>query len=295
MNITVKKLPSSRVEATVILDDARVAELAEKAVAILGQNVKLKGFRPGHVPPEMLREHIPLDRIHEKVVQEEMPVIMEEIIAKHSVKPIIRPRVELKALSPMTLVMTLVERPEAKVARRKIKLPKEKESKESPAFAEASAGKKETKEKSIEEKKREEEGKLLELIAEHTKTDLAPELIDDEAEGIIEQHAHKLSQHGISFEDWLTSQKKSVQDLLAELRPDAEKRLKIRYGVAELIKELSVDVTDAEMEQAIDQLLLPLKDVSHEDLRTLYQKGGRAYEQFREQKKVEKLLSMLRE
>jgi len=47
------------------------------------------------------------------------------------------------------------------------------------------------------------------------------------------------------------------------------------------------------MEQAIDQLLLPLKDVSHEDLRTLYQKGGRAYEQFREQKKVEK--SMLRE
>ena len=35
--------------------------------------------------------------------------------------------------------------------------------------------------------------------------------------------------------------------------------------------------------------------VSHEDLRTLYQKGGRAYEQFREQKKVEKLLSMLRE
>lgn len=284
MNIIVKKLPSSRIEATVILDEARVAELTEKAVAALGQSVKLKGFRPGHVPPEMLREHIPLDRIHERVVQDEMPAIIEEIIAKHGVKPIIRPRVELKALSPMTLVMTLVERPEAKVARKKIRLKENKEIKEN----------KEVKEKTPEEKNREEEGKLLELVAEHTKVDLAPELIDDEAQAIIEQHAHKLSQHRISFEDWLSSQKKSITDLLAELRPDAEKRLKIRYGVAELIQELAVEVTDAEMESAIDQLLLPLKDVSHGELRTLYQKGGRAYTQFREQKKVEKLLSMLR-
>lgn len=285
MNISVKKLGLSRVEATVILEEARVKELTEKAIVVLGQNVKIKGFRPGHVPPEMLREHIPVDRIHEKAIQEEMPVIMEEILIKHSVKPITRPRVEMRGLSPMTLVITLVEQPEVKVARRKMKLPKEA----TPTATESK------KEKTIEEKKREEEGKLLELIVEHTKADLASELIDDEAEAIIEQHAHRLSQHGVSFEDWLSAQQKSITDLLKELRPDAEKRLKIRFGIAQLIKELSIEVTDVEMEQAIDQLLLPLKDSSREELRTLYQKGGRAYEQFREQKKVEKLLQNLRQ
>lgn len=250
MNISIKKLSSSRIEATVILDEARVKELTGKAVVALGQNVKIKGFRPGHVPHALLRDHISQDRIHEKVVQEAMPTVMEEIVTKHGVKPIIRPRVELKSLSPMTLVMILVERPEVKVARKKIKLSKEKEQKESPAFAEASGGKKETKdpketkEKTQEERMKEEEGKLLELISEHTKVDLAPELIADETEVIIEQHAHRLSQHGVSLENWLSSQKKSIHDLLKELRPDAEKRLKIRYGIAQLMKDLSIDEDD---------------------------------------------------
>lgn len=91
---------------------------------------------------------------------------------------------------------------------------------------------------------KEEEGKLLELISEHTKVDLAPELIADETEVIIEQHAHRLSQHGVSLENWLSSQKKSIHDLLKELRPDAEKRLKIRYGIAQLMKDLSIDEDD---------------------------------------------------
>lgn len=244
MNISLKKLSASRIEATVILDDARVAALTEKAVVALGRSVKLKGFRPGHVPSAMLREHVPQDRVHEAVIQEEMPAIMKRIIKEHGVKPIIRPRVELRALSPMTLVVMLVEKPEVKVARRNITR-EIKENKEN----------KEIKERSPEERKLEEEGKMLKLIAEHTKADLAPELIDDEAAAIIEQYARRLSQHGIAFEQWLSSQQKSIEDLLKELRPDAEKRLKIRYGIAELIKELSIDGADPDRVEKLFRVL----------------------------------------
>jgi len=126
MNITIQKLTPSRTQATIVLDDARVRSLEEEAVKELGKNIEMKGFRPGEAPKDMLRARIPQDRIHEYVVQHEMPAIMQEVVEKHDLKPIIRPRVELKEIKPMTLAIVLVEKPEVKVATRKIKLPKEK-------------------------------------------------------------------------------------------------------------------------------------------------------------------------
>lgn len=290
MKIDVKKLGSSRVQATVVLEDARVLELTEKATKELGQNVRIKGFRPGMAPASLLKEHIPEQKLQERVIQEEMPVIMHEILETHKVKPIIRPRVELNALSPMTLIITLIEKPAVKVASRKIKLPKPSvEKKETKGNEE-----KESPPKTPEEIKREEDSLLLESIAEHTSVELADELIDDEAQAIIESHAQKLSQFGIHFEDWLNGQKKSIVDLMREMRPDAEKRLRIRFGVSKLIEEWKIEITDAEMEHAVEELLKPLKDMNHEELKSLYRKGEPAYEELSGRKRVEKLLMQLR-
>jgi len=289
MNITIKKLGSSRTQASVILDDDRVRELSDQAVMELGASVRLKGFRPGKAPKEMLREHITQEKIHEWVIQQEMPLIMQELTGKHALMPIIRPRVELHSLAPMALIMTLVEKPEAKVARKKIKLPKGEMKGDKEKNDEQDATK-----KTPEDEKQKEDEKLLELIAEHTAVDLAPELVSDEAEQIIEEHAKRMEQFGIQFADWLSTQKKSIADLVREMQPDAEKRLKIRFGIGALMQDLRIDVTESEMQQAIDALLSPLTGVQHDELQNLYKPGERAYEQFKFQKKVEKLLEQLR-
>jgi len=185
--------------------------------------------------------------------------------------------------------MTLVEKPEVNVVRKKIKLPKEVMEKDKEKNDAQDAAK-----KTPEDAKQKEDEKLIELIAEHTTVDLAPELVSDEAEQIIGEHARRMEQFGMQFDDWLTAQKKSIADLIHEMQPDAEKRLKIRFGIGALMQDLRIDVTESEMQQAIDALLSPLTGVQHDALQNLYKPGERAYEQFKFQKKVEKLLEQLR-
>lgn len=290
MQITLKKLTTSRTQATVVLDDDKVRASEEQAILALGKDVRIKGFRPGKAPMQLLREHIPEQRISEYIVQRQMPTIMEEITVKHGLNPIIRPRVELNATHPMTLVLTIVSRPTVTVHPKKVqaafaKHRKEQDSKPASKDAEQSPE---------ESTKKNDETVLLDFLAEHTVIELAPELIDEEVQSILEEQSRRLRQYGIRLEDWLANQKKTIVEALKELRPSAEKRLKIRFAAAELIDEWRIEVSSEEMEKAIDDLFASLKIDEQAELKKLYAPNERLYLQFMQQKKVEKIMKRLR-
>ena len=272
MQITLKKLAQARTQVTVVFDDEQAKNAEEAAVKGLGKNLSIQGFRPGMAPLHLLRERLPQDRIKEETVHHLLPAAMEDIKMR-GVKPIVTPRVELTAQKPLTLTITLVEKPEVQVDAKKIQAAAPKDS---------------------QEEKSADESKLLDLVAEHTKVDLAAELLDEEVRELAGSHIRKLEQAGISFEQWLSQGKKSPEDFLKELRPVAEKRLRIRLGISSLMEEWKVAVTDEEVSGAVTALLSPLGASEQESLRTLYKPQSRAYEQFRYQKMVEKVLSRLR-
>ena len=272
MQITLKKLAQARTQVTVVFDDEQAKNAEEAAVKGLGKNLSIQGFRPGMAPLHLLRERLSQDRIKEETVHHLLPAAMEDI-QKKGVKPIVTPRVELTAQKPLTLTITLVEKPEVQVDAKKIQAAAPKDS---------------------QEEKSADESKLLDLVAEHTKVDLAAELLDEEVRELAGSHIRKLEQAGISFEQWLSQGKKSPEDFLKELRPVAEKRLRIRLGISSLMEEWKVAVTDEEVSGAVTALLSPLGASEQESLRTLYKPQSRAYEQFRYQKMVEKVLSRLR-
>jgi FKBP-type peptidyl-prolyl cis-trans isomerase (trigger factor) len=307
MNITLKKLGNARTEATIVLDDALVKSAQEEAIKTLSKDIEIKGFRPGQAPLEELKDKVPQQRVHEEVVRTHMPDIMKELVENQKLVPIIRPRVELKELSPFTVVIVIVEKPTVKVQWKKVKLPKEKEekkskeSKEPPSSAKASEGKKEESEE--EKMKRDEvqrqeeanrEQKLFEILAEHTIMEVAPELIEDEVQGFLQQHIERLKQYGMEFDQWLNQVGKSFEDFLKEIRPEAEKRLKVRFGVSWLMDEWKVEVPEEEMKEAIEIFLKPLKDEERSKVEEAYKPGERAYEQFKYQQMVEKVFERLR-
>ena len=271
MNITLKKLPQARTQATVIFDDAEVKGAEESAIKGLGKTLSLPGFRPGTAPISLLRERLSSERIREEIVHQLLPKALEDA-QKKGVKPIISPRVELTNLNPLTLMITFVEKPEVKVDRKKIQ---------------TAAGK-------IEKENDADGTKLLEVLASHTKVDLAPELLDAEVRDLLEQHARRLEQMGSSLSQWLTETKKSPEDFLKELRPSAHKRLQIRLGMSALLEEWKITVSDEAMEEAITSLLQPLPEAERTQLRSLHKPGSRAYEQFRYQKMVEMVFTRLR-
>ena len=289
MNITLEKLGEGRIKATVVFEEQSVKPLEDGVVKELGKEVRIKGFRPGQAPLEKLRGQLSSDRIYEELVRKLMPDVMEEMLKKHELRPITRPRVELSVISPLTLKMVIVEKPNVVVDIKKIRKVlkvKEKKAKET----EEARGKKESK-----EKPENEDGIVLEAISENTKVELAPELIDDEVQDIVQGHAHRLSQFGLNIDEWLKQQNKKPENYIKEIRPSAEKRLLIRLGVSFLIKEWKIELSDEEMENAISDLLKPLNEKEQKELRNLYSPGQQAYEQFRYQKMVEKVINKLRE
>lgn len=109
---SIERLPKSRVVAMLVLSTEEIASGEKAALHELGKSVKLEGFRPGHVPPEVLKEKIEPGALLEETVRAVLPQVLPPVLKEHSVKPIIPPKVELESREPFTLRITFVEQPE---------------------------------------------------------------------------------------------------------------------------------------------------------------------------------------
>lgn len=111
---TVKR-EKSRVICTLTFADADVAAAEQKALTRLSADVNMKGFRPGKAPVEAVRERIKPEALFEETVhtliQEKVPALIKE----EQLKPIISPRIEIASRTPLTVTVTVVERPEVTV------------------------------------------------------------------------------------------------------------------------------------------------------------------------------------
>lgn len=117
MEHQVKNLPKSEVEITVTLTADELKPFEEKALAEFSKQIKVKGFRPGHVPAEIVKQHLNEEAIKYRaqdlaiqstypraVVESKTPVISrpqvkiesEENGLKYTATAAIMPEVEVK-------------------------------------------------------------------------------------------------------------------------------------------------------------------------------------------------------
>ena len=134
------------------------------------------------------------------------------------------------------------------------------------------------------------EEEALEKVRAATQVDLADELIDDEFRALLEDLQHHLQRQNVQFKDWLEQNGKTPEEAEKELRDQAEKRLTVRLGLAKMVDEKDIQITDEDMTAAVEQFLAPLSDEERKNIAPSYEKGQQAYEQLKWQKRVEKLL-----
>lgn len=146
----------------------------------------------------------------------------------------------------------------------------------------------EKQEEELQKRKTEEEA--FDRIRESTEVELVPELIEDEKQLLLEDLAKQLERQNMKFEQWLEHAGKTSEQVQAELDDQAKKRLTLRLGIATLIEERGIDVTDDEMKKSIAALLSPLSADERLKIAPAYAEGEKAYEQLKWQKKVDTLL-----
>ncbi len=115
MNTSVSNLSSSAVQIRCIIDESEKNAAREHALKRAQQYVEIAGFRKGHAPLAMVEKNVDDRKLLEEIVQALLPNIMQEVQGKTTIVPIIKPSVSLESDAPLTIVITVIGRPEVKV------------------------------------------------------------------------------------------------------------------------------------------------------------------------------------
>jgi trigger factor len=95
--------------------------------------------------------------------------------------------------------------------------------------------------------------KIIEYAAANATVDLPDVLIDQEVEVMHDELRSALARQGVTEEAYLKVLTKTEEDLHAEFRPQAEKRVKTLLTLTEIAKVKGVDVPDSAIEAEITQ------------------------------------------
>ncbi|UPA22322.1 trigger factor [Candidatus Peribacteria bacterium] len=420
-NISVERLPKSRVVCTASFTKEEQTAAEEHALSHLASNVNIKGFRVGHAPADMVRNRIPKDQLLEETVRELVRTALPAIIDEHKILPVIPPKIEIVTAEPLSVKITFVERPVVKVKnidtlkieKKTIKADEkdvnrvvesvlndhrtstevERAATENdrlmlnfhatndqgteitgmraegydaligsntllPGFEEQLKGLKKGDSKSftltlpekfqeeslrgkqatfhvtvtkVEETKLPElndtfakeklnapsaaefrsiveksitmqeeqfdrmrrERELMDEIRKRTDVEIADELLDEEMRGLIDEWSQQLERQNMTIADALKKEGKTVEQAEADLKKQAEDRWKLRLGMAKLIEEKGVTVTDEEVAASGDNFISGLPEEQKVQARKEFDSHGNLYEELRWRALVEKVMEGL--
>ena len=121
---------------------------------------------------------------------------------------------------------------------------------------------KEGMQKEKEEKEKSEfRNSLVEKIAKETKMDLPDVLLDRELEKMVHEMKANIEQHGLDFQTYLLSIKKSEDDLRDDMKPQAEIRIKAAMVIEEIAKGEEIEVEEEMITKKANEVLHKYKSI----------------------------------
>ncbi|MFA6918111.1 MAG: trigger factor [Candidatus Gracilibacteria bacterium] len=115
MDYTVKKLPKSEVEIMVTVAAEELAKHYQKACEDMAKEVHVKGFRPGHIPQNVLEQHVDKKHIEEHAKELAMQRTYADIVVKENLQVISRPKVKVEKEEPFTYVAVVAILPTVEI------------------------------------------------------------------------------------------------------------------------------------------------------------------------------------
>ncbi|MBL4694976.1 trigger factor [Candidatus Gracilibacteria bacterium] len=129
MTYTVKRLPKSEIELTITVSEETMKAAEKRAKEEIAKHTKVKGFRPGKVPANVVDKHVSADAIKGHTIELSIQKSYSEAVIKEKLEVVSRPHVHIDKEDPLTFTAKVAVMPEVEVKDHKsIKIAK-KESK----------------------------------------------------------------------------------------------------------------------------------------------------------------------
>lgn len=96
---------------------------------------------------------------------------------------------------------------------------------------------------------------FLEQLLDKADFDIAEASVRSMAEDMMQEQTQKLQRFGVTIEQFLQYQGKTQEDFIDEIRPEAERRLKISLAMMNVASEEALDITAEDIDKKAGQLI----------------------------------------
>lgn len=110
------------------------------------------------------------------------------------------------------------------------------------------------KEQKITEGKAAQENQAVEAVIANAKMDIPAAMIKSEARQMAESYAQRLQSQGISMEQYMQITGMTVEKMLEEMTPEAEKRIQTRLVLEAVVKAENIEVSDERVDEEIGKM-----------------------------------------
>ncbi len=115
MDYKIKKLPKSEVEITVTVPEEIIEQATKKACDDISKEVKVKGFRPGHVPHHVLEQYVSKEYINAHAQERAIQKSYADVVIKEKLQVVSRPQVNIESETPLTYKAVVAVMPEVEI------------------------------------------------------------------------------------------------------------------------------------------------------------------------------------
>lgn len=105
-----------------------------------------------------------------------------------------------------------------------------------------------------EEAKREKEAAVVEKAVENVTIEIPEPMIDEHVRQMVQDFAGRIQQQGMNFEQYMQMTGMTPDTLMAQMRPEAEKRIKTRLTLEEIVKAENIKATEKDIEDEIENI-----------------------------------------
>lgn len=90
---------------------------------------------------------------------------------------------------------------------------------------------------------------LFEALLKETLVEVPHELVHEEIDRMVKQYEERLKMQGVTLDQFFKFTNSNIEALEAQMHDEAEKRVKLRFAIDEIIKLENISVTDEEAEK----------------------------------------------
>ena len=252
MEIKVNKGEKNTYSVEIVVPAVDVEAGLKEALEHEAESVEIKGFRKGKAPLDLVKEQMDPSKLRGHVLNHMLPGIYSRVITENKIRPIVDPKFEIIQFEDekdLILKMILIEKPNIVLKDFKPALKEKYKSKNAKKEETSKEESKEKREDKVPSELSNEE--VVEVIVKNSEVDLADELVKEETDRMLANMIDQINKMGINLEQYLSSVKKSAEEMRAQYMDTAKRTLHADFAVTEIAFAEKIVITDEDVTQSI--------------------------------------------